>query len=364
MMVTQKQIAEKMGVSQRLVSYALKGDGTVSEKMREEIRLTALAMGYRPNNSARAIRTGKFGTVALLINAGQPVSSLLEHLLDGIHDELAAHDMHLLLVKLRKEELSSDETGPRLFRELMVDGLLIALDWVVEPEMAQIIRRHNIPSIWLNANGEHDCVRPDDEGAGSEAVRHFLKLGHRRIAYVTTPHQNHYSVLARERGYESAMNEAGLMPQVLAADNLVSRPEHMAVARSFLAAKPRPTAMIFYVGATLSATTMAAVQAGLTIPDDLSVLMIGHGGHYSPLVQTDILTVPFRDIGRCAVQQLLRKIEQPDQLLPTRVLPAHFDWATPARRHRALKQDSTRISPRDRACGNSLLCDGADGEQP
>jgi DNA-binding LacI/PurR family transcriptional regulator len=324
-MVTQKQIAEKMGVSQRLVSYALKGDGTVSEKMREEIRSMALAMGYRPNNSARAIKTGKFGTVALLINAGQPVSSLLEYLLDGIHDELAAHDMHLMLVKLRKEELSCDESGPRLFRELMVDGFLIALNWVVEPEMAQIIRRHNIPSIWLNANGEYDCVRPDDEAAAYQAVQHFAKLGHRRIAYVTTPRQQHYSVLERERGYEKAMREAGLAPQVLCADIMASRQEHMTTVRSFLEGSKRPTAMIFYVGETLGATIVAATQAGLQIPDDLSLLAIGHGGHYSPLFYPDNMTIPFHDIGRCAVQQLLRKIEHPAELLPTRVLPVHLD---------------------------------------
>jgi LacI family transcriptional regulator len=324
-MVTQKQIAEKMGVSQRLVSYALKGDGTVSEKMREEIRSTALAMGYRPNNSARAIKTGKFGTVALLINAGQPVSSLLEYLLDGIHDELAAHDMHLMLVKLRQEELSSDETGPRLFRELMVDGFLIALNWVVEPEMAQIIRRHNIPSIWLNANGEYDCVRPDDKAAAYQAVQHFVNLGHRRIAYVTTPHQQHYSVPDRERGYEEAMREAGLAPQVLCADIMASRQEHMAKVRSFLQGNNRPTAMIFYDRETLSATIMAAMEAGLEIPQDLSVLMIGHEGYYSPLFHVDMVTIPFREIGCRAVQQLLRKIEQPDELLPTRILPVNFD---------------------------------------
>jgi DNA-binding LacI/PurR family transcriptional regulator len=70
---------------------------------------------------------------------------------------------------------------------------------------------------------------------------------------------------------------------------------------------------------------MAATEAGLKIPQDLSLLMIGHGGLYSPLFLVDTMTVPFQDIGRCAVQQLLRKIEKPDVLLPTRVLPTYFD---------------------------------------
>jgi LacI family transcriptional regulator len=293
--------------------------------MREEIRSTATAMGYRPNNSARAIKTGKFGVVAMLITAGRPVSSLLQYLFDGIHDELAAHDMHLMLVKLKKEELSSHELGPRLLRELMVDGFLIGLDWMFEPEIARLTRRHRIPSIWINADGEHDCVRPDDEAAAYEAVQHFLKLGHGRIAYVTTPYQHHYSVLSREQGYEKAMRQAGLHPQVLCVDDHISGKEHLAKVHSFLDKEMRPTAMIFYNDATVSATVMVAMQLGLKIPDDLSLLMIGHVGHHSPLLKFDMMTIPFHEMGRCAVQQLLQKTETPDELLPTRILPAYFD---------------------------------------
>jgi hypothetical protein len=53
---------------------------------------------------------------------------------------------------------------PRLLREWMVDGLLVAFNLSTPPGMIETIRRHNIPSIWLNSDQEIDCVRPNDEG--------------------------------------------------------------------------------------------------------------------------------------------------------------------------------------------------------
>jgi DNA-binding LacI/PurR family transcriptional regulator len=75
----------------------------------------------------------------------------------------------------------------------------------------------------------------------------------------------------------------------------------------------------------MSATVMAAMQLRLKIPDDLSLLMIGHGGNDSLPLNVDTVVIPFHEIGRCAVQQLLQKIDKPDELLPTRVLPAFSD---------------------------------------
>ena len=55
-MVTQAQIAEKLGVSRQLVTFALGDYPQVSSKSRERILAAALEMGYRPNPHARALR--------------------------------------------------------------------------------------------------------------------------------------------------------------------------------------------------------------------------------------------------------------------------------------------------------------------
>ena len=66
-MITQKQIAEKLGLSRQLVSFALGGYPQVSEDSRKRILDAAMQMGYRPNPHARALKHKRTGLVALWI---------------------------------------------------------------------------------------------------------------------------------------------------------------------------------------------------------------------------------------------------------------------------------------------------------
>ena len=65
MAVTQKDIAEKLGVSQRLVSYALSGQNGVGDEMRRKIQEEAEAAGYRPHRGAQSLVTGRTYQIAL-----------------------------------------------------------------------------------------------------------------------------------------------------------------------------------------------------------------------------------------------------------------------------------------------------------
>src|ERR1043166_9634072 len=66
-MVTQEQIARKLGISRQLVTFALAGYPQVSEKSRQRILSAARRLGYRPNPHARALKRGRTGIIALWI---------------------------------------------------------------------------------------------------------------------------------------------------------------------------------------------------------------------------------------------------------------------------------------------------------
>jgi DNA-binding LacI/PurR family transcriptional regulator len=266
MNITQKDIAAKLGVSNQLVSYALNGTGTVSDQMRQRIVATATELGYRPNTSARVMKTGRFGCIGILMSTIRNRSALQSLLMEGIHDELALHDQHLMLVKSPDEPLTDEAAMPRLLREWMVDGLLVAFNLSTPPGMIETIRRHNIPSIWLNSDQEINCVRPNDEAAGYDAARHLQELGHRRIAYVTNTKSRHYSVAHRESGYRRAMREAGLKAQVLKIDTDEPRAQQLEISLRWLTRPTRPTAMIFYSTDMALIAFYAAERLGLRIP--------------------------------------------------------------------------------------------------
>ena len=64
--VTQAMIAEELGVSQKAVSKALRGENSVSEGLKTRVRRAAENHGYRVNRLARSLAEGKSGIVGAL----------------------------------------------------------------------------------------------------------------------------------------------------------------------------------------------------------------------------------------------------------------------------------------------------------
>src|ERR1700760_1339101 len=98
-MVTQKEIAEKLGISRQLVTLALAGYPQVSEQSRKRILAAARKMGYSPNPHARALKRGRTGIIAL-----------------WVPDQISSHYVHVArelnrLVKEARHELITSEVG-------------------------------------------------------------------------------------------------------------------------------------------------------------------------------------------------------------------------------------------------------------
>src|SRR3954465_13100790 len=64
---TLKEVAKAAGVSLASASYAMNGAGSVGEATREHILKVAADLGYRPNQSAKAMKTGKTGAIGLIL---------------------------------------------------------------------------------------------------------------------------------------------------------------------------------------------------------------------------------------------------------------------------------------------------------
>jgi DNA-binding LacI/PurR family transcriptional regulator len=278
-------------------------------------------LGYQPNQSARTMKTGRFGSVAFLMTKDVFRSGLQQPLLMSIHDTLSTQNNHLMLVRLPDSSLSDESMMPRILREWTVDGLLVALTYDTPPRMIELIRRHHIPAIWLNSDVAIDCVRPDDEGGGYMAARYFIDQGHRSIAYVNQPGP-HYSTVDRTRGYLRAMREAGLKPQVRETNYYLRGPaEQIRDVRSWLTDTNRPSAFIFYAHQVAELTLHVASQLGLRVPDDFSMLGISEQQQLCLLRSLDTLIVPFREVGELAVQLLLQKTEDPRASFPMYQIP-------------------------------------------
>jgi DNA-binding LacI/PurR family transcriptional regulator len=207
-MVTQAQIAEKLGVSRQLVTFALAGYPQVSVESRQRILAAAQEMGYRPNPLARALRRGRTGIIAL-----------------WIPDQISSHYAHVarelnLLVKQANKELIVSEIGSKHAEEVLshvaVDGI-IAVD---APEQTHAYLQSSsarlVPIVSMGADcwEKTDFVQVDLLAGTVKVMEHLINSGFKRILHVTFWRKDAPQA-SRRMGYGRAMREAGLKPQFL-----------------------------------------------------------------------------------------------------------------------------------------------------
>jgi LacI family transcriptional regulator len=207
-MVTQEQIARKLGISRQLVTFALAGYPQVAKASRQRILAAAKEMGYRPNPHARALQRKRIGIIAL-----------------WIPDQISTHYRHVAielnrLIRRERQELIISEMNTSEARNVLsnvpVDGV-IAVDM---PEQVKIQRKmpggRSVPLVSMGAFGssETDSVQVDLRSGAQDAVKHLVAAGCRRIAHATFVQKDEPQA-GRWLGYQEAMRQAGLRPEFI-----------------------------------------------------------------------------------------------------------------------------------------------------
>jgi LacI family transcriptional regulator len=331
MPVTIADIAARVGKSRQLVSAVLNGGlsgAKSSPATQAEIHRVAEAMGYRPNSAARAVSTGRFDTIGLLLSTTIWKSSLRLETLMGITAALAESELRLTVSGLPDETLVDGANLPTSLRRTHADGFLICYDTAIPPEMTRLLEALQVPVVWLNSLHAADCVVPDEEQAGRLVTEELLRRGHHRILYLDSfprERSNHFASGAKADGYVAAMQAAGCQPW-LANERPYGWEERQARIHDLLARPERPTAVIAADGDDDPASVLYAAQAlGLRVPIDLSLATIAPSPpHLAGLTIATALR-PVTEVGRAGVAMLQRRLAAPSQRqVPVR-LPFAFD---------------------------------------
>ncbi|HUC84378.1 MAG TPA: LacI family DNA-binding transcriptional regulator [Candidatus Acidoferrales bacterium] len=208
-MVTQEQIARKLGISRQLVTFALAGYPQVAETSRKRILATAQKMGYRPNPHARALKRGRTGIIALWIP--DQISS---------HYTRVARELNHLAKKARHELIITDVGNDWPITQLLSH---VPMDGVFAVDAPQAVLAHlqtlaaafiPVISIGAHPSEETDRVQVDLLAGAAKAMQHLINSGFRRIVHATFEQSSHPSA-SRRLAYEAAMRQAGLNPEFL-----------------------------------------------------------------------------------------------------------------------------------------------------
>ncbi|MEM1210730.1 MAG: LacI family DNA-binding transcriptional regulator [Planctomycetota bacterium] len=325
-------IAREAGLSKVTVSNILNGRNKEvwpsAIERAERVRAIARRMGYTPNAAAKAMSTGRFGSIGYLSSEDPLRSFNAEMQLRGIHERLAMKKLHFTAAMVPDRRLCDAGDLPMLLRELTADGLLIDYIQDVPPAMADAIANSRVPAVWLNTKRDFNCVHPDDVAGSRLATQHLLSRGHTRIALALLTHSKHYSLADRIEGYSDAMVDAGLAPAVFYPDSAPAS-YRMEIALEYLKSDERPTAIVANGAGAALPFAYAAASLGLSVGTDLAIVTMG--GHMDVSLGFEMTTVqlPFAEVGHAAVDAVCRLVDNPDlRLDPIQITPSLLQGRT------------------------------------
>lgn len=204
MRVTTRDIAKEAGVSQTTVSLVLNNNTniSISSETRAHVIKVAERMGYRPQK--RIAQRNNAQTVGLLV----PSLSNLYYPFLAQNVEQYARTIGITLVvqnTLRSEV--GEVQSFRYLRSIGAKGILCLFSpkSPIPEDIPSVIIGEKLPGT------EVDTVSLNSYAAGRMAAEHLLSLGHKKIAFISTPLSNvTYARQRRLEGIRNCMAEAGL----------------------------------------------------------------------------------------------------------------------------------------------------------
>lgn len=307
MAVTRADVARLAGTSPALVSYVLNGGPRqVAPATRARIEAAIAELGYRPNVSARSLRTNRGHALGLVIPDGaNPFFAELAAVIEAA----AFARGYPLFVGNAAGDPDREQAYVRSFIDRRVEGLL-AISSAWETGIADACEQAGMTLVALDriidpARCAH--VLCDSVAGAEEAVAHLIGHGHRRIACLSGPHVS--TAEERVQGYRNALAAAGLPEGPIVRTDFGGAAGYRALTE--LIGTPQPPTAVF-VTSDLQAMGMlrAAYDAGLRVPDDLAVIAFD-GIEYSRYTRPGLTTMvqPTRQMGELAVNLLLAQIE-------------------------------------------------------
>jgi LacI family repressor for deo operon, udp, cdd, tsx, nupC, and nupG len=307
--ITLRDVALEVGVSARTVSNVVNGFVHVSPEMRRRVQEACDRLGYKPNPTARSLRTGRTGLLAFVVP--EIAIPYFAELAQEIIREARRAGYGVLIDQTdgsvaRERELIDAIAGRQLF-----DGIIFSSLAITAKDLRD---RVTVPLVLL---GEHvpdarlDHIGIDNIAAAREATAHLISRGRRRIAAIGAGARGETADL-RTQGFVEAHAAAGL---TVDASLLVQVPEFhraegAAAMERLLGMSEPPDAVFCYNDLLALGAARKALEMGRRVPEDIAIAGfddIEEGRYHTPSLTT--IAPSKSDLGRRAVQVLLAHIE-------------------------------------------------------
>ena len=279
--VTIKHVAADAGVSLQTVSRVINNEPNVRPAMKAKVQASIDKLGYVPSIAAQRM-SGSRSYLILAINdrdrtiadwRARQGSDWVDQMLLGGMLKSAEYGYRMIfeLVDTHSDHVER-ELGATI-AALQPDGVILTPPHSENPLITGLLveRRIAFARIGSIEPGPGIAMTMGDEGSARLATEHLIGLGHRRIGFIAG--SDEYSLSSwRVDGWRNAMEAAGLPHAGLCVQGDFGYDSGAAAARTLLEQNPRPTAIIASSDQMALAALDTAIERGLRVPEDLSLV--------------------------------------------------------------------------------------------
>lgn len=313
-MATLRDVARLAGVSVRTVSNVVNAQPYVAEETRARVQVALDSLGYRQNQVAKSLRTGRIGLLGFVV---PDLSQSHFAMLAAEVVQYATAQGYTVAVDQTHGDLERErrlvQLGPR---GAMFDGAIF------HPEALRAEDIHNrtskFPLVLIGeriAGDSLDHVYIDDRAAAYEATRRLIDDGHRRIAaiglrrapYARTAH-------LREEGLRQALAEADIAMHP-GHDQYVEQYDAFDGYRAMgnlVTSSERPDAVLCFADMLAIGALRMLHERRISVPEGVAIMGFDNITE-SAYVYPSLTSMAARndEIAQVAVDALLNRIQEP-----------------------------------------------------
>lgn len=326
-MATISDIARQANVSRTLVSRVLNNKPGVSPENREKIIQIIEENHYVPNGLAKSLVLQKTNTIGVIMD--DLCNDFFFKLINGLQDAAEAQNYNILFCSGRKD-MSTRLKYVDYLTGGCTDGIIAYGSCFDDEELFRYVAKKSANSVLIESNLSGctvDKILLDNFRGAYTATEHLIRQGRKHIIHVTCD-MNYDVGLERLNGFVQAMHDyrMPLEPDsILYADHFETTAYQQMQKR--LLQGTRPDACFAGADKPAFGVIRAAMEAGLSIPGDLSVIGFDDDVPDSkdmlfPPLST--MRQPLYEMGQAGVALLIDRINHPDREPVTKTFEAEL----------------------------------------
>lgn len=330
--VSISDIARKAGVSVSTVSFVMNDKAVkmrISREVIEKVENVAREMGYRPNQLARGLRTGKTKTIGLIVE--NIANAFFATLAKAIEDEAKRYDYKVVYCSTDNDEEKARDLI-NMLSQRQVDGYIITPTLHLADEIRKL-QAENKPVVLIDryfpAHGEIPAVLVDNYEGVSRGMEYLLGKRYTRIALVTIETEMAH-MRDRLRAYDDVLNRHGIGMQ----DRLVQIVPYNCDHEAALAAVTQLMSgagtlfdAVFFLTNYLGVLGIEAIKKlRIKVPEQLAVLCFDDNDIfrlYTPSIS--VIRQPIEAIGQKAVSSLMERLRHSGDEAYFQNSPVHLE---------------------------------------